>query len=343
MADYRPNPSGQEGLMAALAKLQEANQFQQAQKQRQDLQTQALQGEAERQQAGFTQQKEMVPITEQSKLRTHQGESDIDLTASRERLADVLKNSKNVPAGSGLSEAKEGASFTKPTNMGVYDFKKQQLDQSQANKYAKGLEKYSDLSGAASDLERITNRDGKGGVFTNPGAALVSGGKVASATPDAAMGLAELVGMASPGSAEERKALARYKLAMGHALTGARMNPTMQKIIQDSLGGMASGDPQLMAKGLRGSARIIGGTLHTVQGGFTPEVRGQVHEQMGMDPMELFGKVPPENEPPSNLNSPLPKDPQNVQPVQPPAQQPPKQSPQQRMQYLMDKKAGKIK
>lgn len=313
MADYSNYLSKQPGFMDALAKLQESNQFQQNKDLQKLLQSQKLQSETDRQQAGFKQEQAMVPLQEQYKEQGITLEHDLKQKAAEARLKDVLGNLKNMPAGAGLSVGPEGASVTRQPNMGVYDLKKQQFDQTQQNKYAKGLEKYSDLTGAAQDLETITNRDGKGGVFTNPDAKLISGGKVVSAMPDAALGLAELTGMSPQGSAEERKALARYKLSMGHALTGARMNPTMQKAIQDSLGGMASGDPDLMAKGLRGSARIVGGTLHTVQGGFTPEVRGAVHEQMGSDPMEMFGKIATEKYP-----STLAPDPGNVKPVNTP-------------------------
>ncbi len=260
------------------------------------------------------QERQMPGIQEQAHEKLMKATSQTEQTAEQEQMNKLLGmiQSGQLPQGAGASMGK--ASISRQPNLGVYDLKKQQMDVSQQNKYAKGLEKYSDLTGAAADLERITNRDGKGGVFTNPDAQLISAGKVVSAVPDSALGVAEMVGAAPQGSAEERKAFARYKLSMGHALTGARMNPGMQKMIQDSLGGMASGDPALMAKGLRGSGRIIGGTLKTVQGGFTPEVKGFVHDQGNGDPMELFGKIPSENAPPSNYNSPPPGSGKHKQP-----------------------------
>lgn len=254
----------------------------------------------------LAQQKQMPGIEEQANEQLMKSTSATKQLAGQEQLKNMLGlvKSGQIPEGAGINMGEGGPSISRQPNLGMYDLKKQQIDTAQQNKYSKSLEKYSDLSGAAQDLETITNRDGKGGIFTNPNAQMISGGKVISAIPDSMLGMAELTGAAPAGTAEERKALARYRLSMGHALTGARMNPTMQKAIQDSFGGMASGDPNLMAKGLRGSGRILGGTIKTVQGGFSPEVRGYVHDQGNGDPMELFGKIPPENAPPSNYISP---------------------------------------
>lgn len=207
-----------------------------------------------------------------------------------QQVQDLSKKNPNM----GYSLTESGASVTPKQNLLGLELRADQFKQKQANQYASKLEKYSDLSGAAQDLERITNRDGKGGIFTNPDAKLISAGKIVSAIPDSGIGIAELTGVVPKGTAEERKAFARYKLAMGHALTGARMNPTMQKAIGDSMGAMASADPNLMAKGLRGSARIVGSTINTVQGGFSPDVKEMVHDQMGGNPMDFYSNVLPE-------------------------------------------------
>lgn len=304
MGDYRSSADSQKGLMEALAGVRQANQFQQEKGLKQLLEDQKIKAEQQKQQLDFENQS----------------------TAQDRAVSETERLQKENP-GMGVVVSKEGAEIKPNPILATIDAKKQQFDQKQANLYSKGLEKYSDLTGAAKDLETITNRDGQGGVFTNPNAQLVSGGKMMSAMPDSALGLGEMLKLAAPGTAEERKALARYKLAMGHALTGARMNPAMQKAIQDSLGGMASGDPALMAKGLRGSARVIGGTVKTVQGGFSPEVRGMVHDQMGGDPMELFGSIPSEAGPPSNLISPPPGSAKQVAPKPTMPQQAPQQAP----------------
>ncbi|GAC1499978.1 MAG: hypothetical protein NVS1B10_03250 [Candidatus Saccharimonadales bacterium] len=273
--------------------------------QKKQLADQVQRGEDRRQQAGFQQQKDMLPLESANKLGLMQGESDVKLKESRARLQDVITAAKNAPAGAGVSEGAESASITRQPNMGVYDLKKSQFDQTQANKYSKGLEKYSDLTGAAADLERITNRDGKGGVFTNPEAKLSSAGKMISALPDAALGAMEMMGVIPKGSADERKAIARFRQGVGVSLGGARgMSPAIQQGIKESLGGMTSGDPQLMSKGLRGAARIVGGSVKTVQGGFAPEVRGMVHDNMGGDPMDFYGKISADGGPPANYNSP---------------------------------------
>lgn len=256
--------------------------------------------------------------------------ADVESATQAKAIEQVQELSKQHP-GMGVEVSKEGAALKPNPALLTVDLKKQQFDQTQANKYSKGLEKYADLGGAAQDLEKITNRDGKGGVFTNPNASLISSGKVISAIPDSVLGIAEMTGAIPKGAAEERKAIARYSQGLGVALGGARgMAPQTQNQIRQSLGALSSGDPQLMAKGLRGSGRILGQSVKTVQGGFTPEVRGQVHDQMGGDPMDFLGSIAPEPGPASNLNSPpagnakqvqqglpKPQQPQQTQPAQP--------------------------
>lgn len=224
-----------------------------------------------------------------------QSQSQLDQAGSDRRfqqVQDVVNGAaakgKKVSASQGKDSASYSENQVDPT---ARLFAQQKEQTHQENQYAKGLEKYSDVHGALTDLERITNRDGKGGVLTNPTASLVSSGKVVSALPDSALGLAELTRMAPAGTAEERKALARVKLSLGHAMTGARMNPTMQKMIQDSLGGIASGDAQLMTKGLRGAAGIVGSQVNTVQSGYGQPVRESVHDRLGSDPMEFYRSI----------------------------------------------------
>ena len=112
-----------------------------------------------------------------------------------------------------------------------------------------------------------------------------------SGLPDTAIGMGEMTGVFPKGSAEERKALSRAQLSFGHAFTGARMNPAMQNAIKQSQGGMASGDPQLMAKGFRGAAGILGQQIKTAGAGFQDETRSAVHDRLGEDPNQFYSNV----------------------------------------------------
>lgn len=221
---------------------------------------------------------------------THQ--ADLDSQDAAIQKANTLRDSLNKSAPGhkyNVNLTKEGASISEADQLP--NMHQQQAQAKAETDYSKRLEKYSDVHGALSDLERLTDRDGQGGVLTNPDATLISAGKLSSATPDSAMGLAELFHAVPQGTAEERKAIARVKLSLGHAFTGARMNPAMQKMIQDSLGGIASGDSQLMAKGLRGAAGIVGSQVRTAQSGYDDAVRGAVHDRLGGDPMDFYGSI----------------------------------------------------
>lgn len=230
----------------------------------------------------------------QAKLGQIQASHDADLNSQDAAIqkAQSLREylSKDSPGHKyNVNVSKEGAAISEADQLP--NMHQQQAQAKAETDYSKRLEKYSDVHGALSDLERLTNRDGQGGVLTNPNATLISSGKLSSATPDSAMGLAELLHAVPQGTAEERKAIARVKLSLGHAFTGARMNPAMQKMIQDSLGGIASGDSQLMAKGLRGAAGIVGSQVRTAQSGYDDAVRGAVHDRLGGDPMEFYGSI----------------------------------------------------
>ncbi len=157
--------------------------------------------------------------------------------------------------------------------------------------YAKGLEKYADAHGALQAIEENTNSDGTGGVLTNPKAKLKSFGPAASVLPDQGLALGEMMGAVPKGASEERKTIARFKLALGHSLTGARMNPTMQKQIQDSMGQLSSSDPDLMAKGLRGAAKLLGSEINTVGAGYNDEIKNTVHGRLGSNPMDFYKGV----------------------------------------------------
>ncbi len=161
----------------------------------------------------------------------------------------------------------------------------------QENAYAKNLTPYSDAIASVHAIEDSTNSDGKGGVLTNGDAQLKSFGKYASSLSDKQVAIAEGLHMLPSGAAEERKTVSRYQLALGHSLNGARMNPMMQSMIKDSMGQMASGDPQLVAKGIRGAAKILGQTVKTVQAGFDDQTRETVHGRLGGDPSDVFKSI----------------------------------------------------
>lgn len=280
--------------------------------------------------ADFMQKKKQAEQEQQLKRDMPGIEAKAKAQEGIESLEQLLKIQKQLPPGAGVSAG--GAALTRQPTMGTYDLRKQQMDEhkrefddNKAKEYSKGLEHYSDFSGSAQDLENITNRDGKGGVFSNPDAHLISGGKVISRIPDSALGVAELMGAAEKGSAEERKAIARYKLAMNHALAGSRVTEGMTKLIANSLGGITSGDPDLMAKGLRGSARTMSANIKTVQSGFSPEVRGIVHDRLGADPMDFFNGIPSEKGPASNYKSPPAGNAQQIQQQTRPQQSRPQQ------------------
>jgi hypothetical protein len=265
------------------------------------------------------QERAMVGLKEKSKIREAQAESDIQSTAAQKALDYLLQHKKELPAGSGASMDRGGASITKPFNTTMIDQKAQHFHDTQVTKYSGALKPTSDYIGAAQDLERITNRDGKGGIFTNPNATLLSAGKTLSGLSDENLGRLEAAsntgigkmilpnGMQVPvGASEERKAIKRLQQATGVSLGGARgMSPQIQQGIQQSTGQMLSGDPDLMAKGIRGSGRIVGSIVRTAQSGFAPEIRATAHDNTGMsDPMDFLGKISPENAPPSNYMSP---------------------------------------
>lgn len=284
--DYRSNvgQQSQDNLMEALGKLQQAGQFQQTQGDKFKM-------------AGYEHQ--LAADTDRKKQLTKQ---EID----KQNLQQLLDASKNGQLPQGAGATLDGASLTRQPNLGVYDLKRQQQDTQQVNKYATALKPTSDFLGAAQELEQVTNRDGKGGVFTNPTAQLKSAGKLASMAGDSIIGYGGLMGMIDPDAAAERKAITRYNQAVGVALGGARgMSPMIQQGIKQSMGQIASGDPDLMSKALRGSARGIGQVVRTAQSGFSPDIRNQAHNNAQMDdPINFFNQITPEAGPAANLKSP---------------------------------------
>lgn len=207
---------------------------------------------------------------------------------SLDRLRDFLTNNKNILApGQGIDVGGGVGTQGRPMNpyAGMnYQLQKDKFDQGQQEKYSKTVQPFSDVKGAFDQLDQITNRDGKGGIISNPDAQLVSAGKIESSVPDGLLGMGEMLGALPKGTMEERKAVDRVKLSLGHAMTGARMNPSMQKLIQDSIGQLNSGDPQLMAKGLRAAKGIVDQQVQNAASGFQPGVVNAVAGRGGIAP-----------------------------------------------------------
>lgn len=166
----------------------------------------------------------------------------------------------------------------------------ERLMQGKQENYSKRLEKINGFTSALKEAEDKTNADGNGGVVTNGNAQLMSTGKIASKLPTSLIGLGELVGAAPKGSSDERKTLERLQLEYQKAMSGMRTTDEMSKREQAAMGYIASGDPALVAKGVRSLARNVSNATKTIQAGYNPEVRARVHDVAG-DPMDFFSKV----------------------------------------------------
>lgn len=157
--------------------------------------------------------------------------------------------------------------------------------------YSKRLEKLAPMDEALKTLESVTNRDGAGGVFTNPNAKLVSVGKLESALPNVVVGAGDLMGLTDPGAPEERAAINSIKQHLGKLLSGTAMSDNERAEIKQTLGFLASGDEKLVAKGLRSVGRMGKGSHVKVEGGYGPSVKGDYRSQSGEDPMAFYNSM----------------------------------------------------
>lgn len=170
--------------------------------------------------------------------------------------------------------------------------------QNKAEGLSKRYEKLAGFNSALEELENKTNRDGAGGIVTNPAASFKSTGKFISILPSSAIGAAELTGLAPKGSADERKALERLQAEYNRAISGLTVTDRERALQRRAMGYMASGDPQLVAKGVRALARNIARAHKTIQAGYTPETRDMVHSVMG-DPVERYNSIYNDDQPPA--------------------------------------------
>lgn len=168
--------------------------------------------------------------------------------------------------------------------------------QNKAEGLSKRYEKFMGFNSALDELEAKTNT-GEGGIITNPAAQFKSTGRVMSALPSSAIGIAEMVGGVPKGSADERKALERLQLEYQKAMSGLRVTDQARQQERQAMGYMASGDPALVAKGVRALARNVALAHKTIQSGYASEVRDQVHSVLD-DPLGRYQNIYNDDQPP---------------------------------------------
>lgn len=220
-----------------------------------------------------------------------QVQNDID-TKRGINQADIegLRNLKNSGLAQEGGNSGVGGAHTGVDPYARTDPQREKNTEKQQEGYSKRLEKINGFSSALEDIEQRSNSDGKGGVLTNPSAKLMSTGKAMSAMPTQLLGLGEMTGIVPKGTADERKSLERLQLEYQKAMTGMRTSEEMSKRERAAMGFLASGDPELVSKGIRALAHNVARATKTIQGGYVPEVRARVHEVTG-DPMDTLGRV----------------------------------------------------
>jgi hypothetical protein len=257
----------------------------------------------QRQQSGLDVKKAqaMLPVEQQKA----QQQADIDLSkeqkigdAGQQRalgLKDLLGakapgHKYNISVGGngsiGISEAEQNPL---PAMM-----RHDQQIQQQAQGYSKRLENVNGFNSALQEIEAKTNRDGKGGVLSNPDAKTLSVGGMKSAIPESMTGIAEMVGALPAGATDERKAFQRLANEYMKATSGMRVTPEAAAREKAAMGNVISNDSQLAAKGARALALMMKERLGAIQGGYTPEARAQVHTMSG-DPAAFYSNVYDDN------------------------------------------------
>lgn len=230
------------------------------------------------------QQRTQAELQKQKILDEHAA----DKKGAEERMAMAEKEFAKRGGKAGVSISGEGVSLTPRDNSDRIATRRD----ADSKDYSKRLEKINDLGSTLNQIEAMTNRDGKGGILTNPNAQLMSTGKLLSKAPDSLVGVLEQVGVVPPESTAERKALAQLQINYQQAKSGARTSDKMAQREKEAMGWMASGDPNLVAKAVRSLARAAGSHLNTIQAGYTdPEVTKSVHQRLGGDPQETFSRI----------------------------------------------------
>lgn len=257
---------------------------------------------------GQKNQRAMQETANQAKMQEIAAEGD----QARQNLgakADITDEQQSKEANRALAlrdllGAKTGVkigdtSFT-PKDTSMVDARNEKLAEDKTEGLSKRYEKINGFTNAIEEIEGLTSKTngGNGGVVTNPDAKLVSAGKLLSAAPSKAVGLADYLGVLPQGVSDERKALERLQNEYQRAIAGARQSDQMRAQERAATGWMASGDSNLVAKGVRALARNVRNATSTIQAGYTPEVRDRVHGVMG-NPMDSLSKVYDDNTPES--------------------------------------------
>lgn len=226
----------------------------------------------------------------QKGLATHK--QGLEQQTSDTNLSNLEKFLTKLPPGTGASlTGTGGASVTKgvtpPNPLG-----QERLLEGKQEGLSKRYQAINGFTSALNEIEGKTDRDGQGGVVTNPNAQLISTGKRLSAVPTGLVGFGEMLGAPGlpAGVTDERKSMERLQLEYQKAMTGVRTSDEMRKAERQALGMIASGDHALAAKGIRALAKNVANATRAIQAGYVPEVRDRVHSVMG-DPMEHFSRV----------------------------------------------------
>lgn len=214
---------------------------------------------------------------------------------------------------------KIGDTALTPKDTAMADQRAENMKEKQQEGLSKRYEKTNGFASALQDIENLTNKanNGTGGIVSNPNATMSSAGKMMSSVPTSLIGVGEMLGAVPKGASEERKALERLKLEYQKSMTGARTSAQMAQQEGQAMGWMASGDPQLVAKGVRALANNVQNATKAIQGGYTPEVRGRVHSMTG-DPLEqgamshVYHDNADEAQPPQGAPAPAPVDPKRA-------------------------------
>lgn len=167
-----------------------------------------------------------------------------------------------------------------------HEEKAQAQEQKAVGDYSKRIEKVNDFNQSLLDVERLTNRDGKGGILTNPNAGLKSIPVIGGKAIPAASGIKAFL---DPESAEEKKALDRAMINYIQAKGGVRAvaSPRAAAMERQAMGFINSGDPQLVAKGYRALAGSMQHQLQAIQAGTPRGALESAHSVMG-DPLEPY-------------------------------------------------------
>jgi hypothetical protein len=228
--------------------------------------------------------------TRQSEAAKQQGAFDTGqkaLDLNTDRLTGLIKGN---PGMGGTVDSNGNISLTKPVSNGALDFRMSKNIDDKTEKYSKRLEPVSGFLSTMQELEDKTNRDGKGGILTNPDAKLMSTGKLLSAMPDALVGFGEYFHGVPKGTMDERKALSRLQLEYQKATAGMRQTDELRKKETAAMGMLTSGDPDLVAKGVRSIGHALKQRTDITKMGYAPEVLDRANERFG-DPTEFLGKV----------------------------------------------------